>query len=226
VGGIKYESQGGGTIPVTSFADGMINGTGALAGPAYWNVYSIGNGTAGVDVDAQVNPSGVGLVFGSGSGVNNNPTRVSFFPASVDPAAVAAGSLTRGSFAQCTLVSRTAGVDCEVALMTFSAPGTDAGYILQFQSESTNVGLHMGRGSAVVYTIRANVTTLAPGDVLRIETTWAAGANTIRVFKNGALISTDTDVNASRPQGGQNGFGLLGVFTGVVVIKDFSCGLL
>lgn len=224
--GIKYESQGGGSIPTTSFTDSMISGGGALAGSAYWNVYSVGNGTAGVDVDAQVNPSVSGLVFGSGSGVNNNPTRVSWFPAGVDPAAVAAGSLTRGSFAQCTLVSRTAGIDCEVALITFGAPGTDAGYILQFQSESTNVGLHSGRGTVSLYTVRANVTTLAPGDILRLETRWTAASNSLRVLKNGAQVSIDTDVNASRPQGGQNGFALLGVFTGVVVIKDFSCGLL
>jgi hypothetical protein len=224
--GIRYDGGGGAALPTTSFSDPMINSGGVLAGPLYWNVFSVGNGAAGVDVDSQLNGGATGLVFGSGSGVNNNSMRVSFFPASVDPAAVAAGSLSRGAFAQWTLVSRTAGIDCEVALCLFSSPGNDNGYILQAQSESTNVGLSMGRGTVVVYGIRANVMTLAPGDVLRFEARWSPASNNLRTFKNGVLQSTDTDVNAGRPQGGQSGFGYLGVFTGVMVMKDFSCGLL
>lgn len=228
MGGVRYDPGGGGALPTTSFADAFIGGGRSMAGPRYYSQFENPNGTAGVDVDAQLNFSGAGGIFGSGSGVNNNAMRATFFPSETDPNAVRAGSLTRGSFAQWTLVSRTVGIDCEAGLVVFAQSGGTvgaAGYWLNVQSESTNTGLVMGLGTAT-YTVRANCFANAPGDVIRMEARWSLASNDLRTFQNGVLRSTDIDVNASRPQGGLNAFGFYGVFTGVLVMKDFSCGLL
>ena len=226
MGGIRYDGGAGGSIPLTQFSDSMINTLGTLAGPAYWNVFSIVNGTAGVDIDAQLNSGALGMVFGSGSGINNNGMRASFFPASVDPNAVNAGSLTRGSFAQWTLVSRTVGIDCDVGLVLMGAPGTDQGYVLRTQSETVNQRLEVGARGTVTYTPRANCFNSAPGDIIRFEVRFSPASNEIRTYLNGVLQTVDIDNNAGRPQGGQCGFCYIGVFTGVLVMKNFSCGLL
>lgn len=216
-----------GSIPVTSFVNSLINLGGALCGTLFYACFSKNNGSAGANIDAQVNSGGAGLIFGSGSGVNDNPTRVTFFPQAIDNTAMRAGCATRGQFAQWTLVSRTAGIDCEAPLVCFGDPsGNDGGYTLTVQSESTNVGLASGTGNPALYTVRANCFTCVPGDVVRMEVNFATAQNTIRTYKNGVLQSTDTDNNAARPSNGLAGFALLGVFTGVLVFKDFSCGLL
>jgi hypothetical protein len=134
-----------GITPTTSFSSTMKNLGGALAGTNFYACFSKGNGSAGVNIDAQINSGASGIVFGSGSGVNDNPTRVAFFPQAVDNNAMRAGCQTRGQFAQWTLVSRAAGIDCECPLICFGDPsGNDGGYILTVQSESTNVSLQQG----------------------------------------------------------------------------------
>jgi hypothetical protein len=225
--GIHYDPGGGASPPVTSFSSTLFNTGAALCGTGFYAIFSKGNGSAGVNIDAQINPSAGGLVFGSGSGVNDNPTRVQFYPQTIDNTAMRAGCQTRGQFAQWTLVSRTAGIDCECPLVCFGDPsGNDGGYQLVVQSESTNVSVISGLGAVSFYNVRVNAFTCAPGDTVRMEVTFAAGANTIRTFKNGVLQSTDVDNNGARPLSGLAGFGLMGVFTGVLVFKDFSCGLL
>lgn len=228
MGGIRYDGGAGAALPITSFSDPFIGAGRSMAGPRYYCQMENPNGTAGVDVDAQLNFSGAGGIFGSGSGVNNNAMRATFFPSETDPNAVRAGSLTRGAFAQWTLVSRAVGIDCEAGLIVFGQSGGGVNapcYWLNVQSETTNTGLNMGFGMAV-YAIRANCFANAPGDVVRIEARWSAASNDIRTFQNGVLKTTDIDNNAARPQGGLNAFGFYGVFTGVLVFKDFSCGLL
>ena len=225
--GIHYDPGGGGGLPVTSFSDTLFNTGGALLGVGYYSVFSKTNGSAGANIDAQVNPSAGGIVFGSGSGVNDNPTRVQFYPQAIDNTAMRAGCVTRGQFAQWTLVSRAAGIDCECPLICFGDPsGNDGGYMLTVQSESNNVSLISGLGNPSLYTIRAIAFACVANDVVRLEVNFASAQNTLRTYKNGILQSTDTDNNGARPLSGLAGFGLQGVFTGVCVFKNFSCGLL
>lgn len=216
-----------GSRPVTSFSDTLFNTGGSLCGVNYVAVFSKGNGSSGPNIDAQINPSAGGLVFGSGSGVNDNPTRVQFYPQAVDIPAMRAGSQTRGQFAQWQLVSRTVGIDCECPLICFGDPsGNDGGYQLVVQSESINVQLLSGLGAASFYTVRANCFAAVPNDIVRMEVRFTPAQNTIQTFLNGVLQTTDTDNNGARPLSGIAGFGLQGVFTGVLVFKNFSCGLL
>ena len=229
---VRTIGLGAGSSPgVTSTTDPFTTGhTGdAMAGPQYFANVSVGNGTAGVDIDAQLNWSGAGMVFGSGSGVNNNSMRITFYPSAVDWNEVLLQA-SRGFFVQWTLVSRTAGIDAAWGGVAMGRSGTDTGYQFLIRSEAPNLEINMGLGSAVTYQVRAAAFAPIANDIIRIEVRPSAASNEIKTFQNGVLRSTDVDANAARPTVAAScvlwGWGCYGVFTGVLVCKDFSAGLL
>lgn len=215
-----------------SSARGVLNFSDTLIGvdrPFYMGdnwalVSSSDNGTAGVDIAAQLNIGGSGLTYGSGSGINNNSMRVQAYPVPIDWNRVRAKSATQGLFAEIQFVQRVVGIDAEPTLTIFMQPGGQTGYGLNFQSESANVSLFANLGN--VARAISTPTTKANGDILRLEVRPSAASNEIKTFKNNILVRTDIDSDATRPTQGFYGLAFLGVFTGTVTMSNFRGGVL
>jgi hypothetical protein len=179
------------------------------------------------DVQAQVNIGATGLVYGSGSGINDLTMAINCFPSLVNRAAVVTKSAQNGIYAQLTLVSKPiVGVGAGIGPSVLMNPGSDVCYLIQWNSVNTNTALFRRESNGTYTVIRANCFTVALGDVGRLEARIVGGFPELRVYQNGILRSTDIDNSGLGPTSGQFGFSLSGVQTGQIVVSDFDGGTL
>jgi hypothetical protein len=220
--------SGGGNRPVTSFAD-LLTGVDRpfLIGNNWFTQFTSDSGVAMLSVAPELNIGGAGLIWGDGSAPNLNACNIGCYPSIVNRPAVVAGSVTRGEFAELTLVSRPIpGNSAGIGPSVLMNPGSDVQYLIQMESVNTNTVLF--RKDSGAYTVLvANCFANAPGDVVRLESRYVTGFPELRVYQNGVLKSTFLDNSGlGPPSGGQFGMFLSGVFTGQIVVKNFNGGLL
>jgi len=219
---------------VTSFADTFVGADRPFyMGSAWWSVISA-RSALGTRLAADINIGGTGLVFGDGTGNNDNNLQATFSPVNVDNTAIQAQSPNRGAFVEWEFVSRPiVGNGCTVAIGVMTVPDQNIGYYWIFGSNdggtAPGVGKYTGNFAAgvsfnggvllgnVAYTI---------GDVLRLEAIPETGLVRINTKKNGVVVSTGTDTGADRLTSGLYSITLLGVFTGKMIFKNFNAGLI
>lgn len=217
-----------GGVPVTSFADTFIGVDRPFLIGDNWFTQMVDAMNVSVsECGTQINIGGTGLVYGTGSGINNSTMAINCFPSTVNRTVVVAKSLLQTTFAEFKLVSAPiAGTTAGIGPAVLMNPGTSLGYLIQLNSVNTNTVLFRRNANGTYTTIRANCFTRAAGDVVRLEALYVGGFPQLKVYQNGVLRSTDVDNSGLGPAaGGQFGFSFSGVFTGQIVISNFNGGL-
>lgn len=108
--------------------------------------------------------------------------------------------------------------------------GTATCYSAFYANSTTSMNFVVWGGSnfqTAIYTLQNNIT-VALGDTIRMNVSFAAGANTVNILRNGANVFNAVDNNASRP----GIAGCPGLYVGVANaagstcdVASFSCGL-
>jgi hypothetical protein len=134
----------------------------------------------------------------------------------------------RSQFVQATFAALTVATGPANGLGIMITPdmqvNNSTGYLLEWASALVMNVRSMASGA---FTLIAGPLAVAAGNVVRMEVTASAASNIIRVFTNGTLISTSTDVLATRPiQTGSPGMFLFSDAGDTGDFDDFSCGAL
>jgi hypothetical protein len=226
-GVIVQNLQSGGSPPRTSFSDTLIGADRPFVmGNNWFTQECLVSNLSWGEVQTQINIGASGLIYGTGSGINNSTMAINAFPSLVNRAAVVAKSIVTSIFAELTLDSNpVVGVTAGIGPAVLINPGSDVCYLIQWNSVNTNTVLFRRDSNGTYTTIRANCFTRALGDTCRLEAKIVGGFPQLKVYKNGALQSTDTDASGLGPVSGQFGISFSGVFTGQIVVKNFNGGI-
>lgn len=214
----------GDTLP-TLFTDTLLRNASAQLG----NPWVLGY-TDATQASA-FSPTG-GIVCNNTVGLTlRNPTgggSAAFMP--IIPA-VFSGWNGKTQFAQCTL-SATQGVAAfdagpAVALQGDSCTGSLTGYYLSIHAGGTAFSIRQANVTNRLVT--GNLGTWSVNDIFLISVQFAAGANTLLISKNGTLVNTTVDNDATRPlasNGGVPGIFFAGAATANgESFKNYRCGL-
>lgn len=224
-GGIRYDPGGGGALPITQYSETFNRADEPFFLGNNWNFQPSDQcGNAPQSMAGGVNVGAGAATIGTSFG---NLARSTFTPAFVDRQAITTGMLSRGQFSQFTVKGFLVGISCDVGPMVYNPNPNDANCYMLLLATATNlVNLQRSLGAATA-NIGPGLFAWTTGDIIRLEVTPGATANTVRSYKNGVLLSTIVDNSALRPQGGGHyGLAWFSSNVGTVSFGDYSGGLL
>lgn len=136
----------------------------------------------------------------------------------------------RNQFAQATLTGITvaAGPACGPAVGVTSdiLVNNANGYNLEVLTAATAQVVRFNSGAFNIITSGGGPLVVAVGDVLRIDVQFGSASNTVRAWRNGAIVDTITDSNAARPTTGAPSFFIFCDNGDTQDWDNYSCGIL
>lgn len=224
--GIRFDGGSGGAPPVTRYQESFNRADQPFfLGDNWYMQVTDQTGTAPSSMAGSVN---VGAGFATIGGAAQLTARSYFTPAFVDRQAITTGMLQRGQYSQFTVKNIVAGVSGDIGPMVYNpSPNNDNGYMMLLGTTTGIARLFRDMGAGATQLV-ANLFNYVNNDIVRLEVTPAAGANTIRSFQNGILRNTFVDNAGARPTTG----GMYGIAwfsngaAGALSFGDYDGGLL